>query len=372
MDEATARAFLVAFFERLGRMASLATNRPASMPSALPVPATMDLFLPADAGRPGTLLVVIAGRRDQLDPSRWRVRRYRGDLFTAALGLNLPGRWPDAGLPRVMKNLQLIDMTPVDERQGSAGVLIVDGCRFAESAPRPGFRRAREKEIQWASFWLRVPERYFTRESAEAQADACFAFYRSLPPAIAADGAGSTLVGARAWLEDLLFAYRGMLRDPSTTEAQLHSFLKQHPEFFGIFPWMCEEFTIRDPRTAQVKYRADFAFRRAEGDYDFYEIEKSTDLVIRRSGDLAAKVNHALEQVESWFGVLEGDVQATSAALPGFVRPRGFAVVGVREGMGVEEVEKFRRHDRAGGRITLLFFDDLADRMAAFIDSLPG
>jgi hypothetical protein len=163
-----------------------------------------------------------------------------------------------------------------------------------------------------------------------------------------------------------------MLGSPSTTEFQLQSFLKQHPEFFGIFPWMREEFIIRDPSTGRTKYVADFLFRRPEGDYDFYEIEKSGDVLLRQSGDLTAKANHGLEQVESWLEVLEGNAEVTRGLLPGFAAPRGFAVVGLRQSVDSDELTTLRRRDRRGGRIRLLFFDDLADRMAAFIDSLPA
>jgi hypothetical protein len=372
VDETKAREFLLTFLDRLGRMTAMATERPPSMPSCLPIPAKVDIYLPADAGRTGTLLVVLAGHRRELEPSRWRVRHLRGELFRAALGLDLPGRWPPRG--GAVKNIQLIDMVPVDERLSTSMTLLVDGCRFAERAARPGFRRPREKEIEWAHLWLRVPDRYFTPESAIAQADACFAFYRRLPSIVAADGAGqaASVRAVRADLEDLLIAYRTMLENPSTTEAQLQLFLKQHPEFFGIYPWMREEFVIPDPVSGHKKYVADFLFRRPEGDYEFYEIEKSADTLLRGSGDLTAKANHALEQVENWLELLEGSAETTTRMLPGFASPRGFAVVGLRRSIDPDEVTRLRRRDRHGGRVTLLFFDDLADRMAAFIDSLPG
>jgi hypothetical protein len=270
------------------------------------------MFLPADAQRPGTLLVVLAGTREDLDPTRWRIRRYRGDLFPLALGLELPGRWfPPQTVNIVFKNLQLVDMTPIDEGDGTTGVLLVDGCRFGEGAARPGFRGARSRELEWAHYWLRIPERFFTTDSAEAQADSHFHFYSRLPPVVAADGAGdrTTVAGARNNLEELLRAYKRMLAAPDTTEGQLHSFLKQHPECFGVFPWAHEECPIRDPSTSKTKYWADFAFRRPEGDYDFYEIEKSGDRVFRTSGDLTAKTNHALEQVENWLRTLTSNLR---------------------------------------------------------------
>jgi hypothetical protein len=136
VDDTIARKFFFSFLTRLRALTALAATRPPAMPSCLPTPAKVDFFLPADAGRPGTLLAVVSGQREDLDPTRWRVRRYRGELFPAALGLIVPGRWPTATLPRVFKNVQLVDMAPIDERAVKTAVLLADGCRFAEEAPR--------------------------------------------------------------------------------------------------------------------------------------------------------------------------------------------------------------------------------------------
>ena len=119
-------------------------------------------------------------------------------------------------------------------------------------------------------------------------------------------------------------------------------------------------------------YNADFAVLSPQRDLILIEIETPYTRLLKKDGDQAAPLTHAIDQVQRWLGIMDEHRVAALASMKidgqmvGNIR--GVVIAGRDRGNDKDHLRRLK--GMLSGRITFLTFDDLAASLAALIEQM--
>ncbi len=168
-------------------------------------------------------------------------------------------------------------------------------------------------------------------------------------------------------LQSILADFHRLLKQKPREEL-LQKFIEENLVLLHQFP--AESIFLKPP--ILTFYKADFAIVTPKKDLILIEIENAETRLLNRSGGLAAQLQHAFDQVNSWLHVVDDHRLAVLDAMKitrdavGAIR--GVVIAGRDIGYDAEALRRLKAVER--GRTTLLTFDDLAFGLAALIKQM--
>jgi|LQYC01.1.fsa_nt_gi hypothetical protein len=151
----------------------------------------------------------------------------------------------------------------------------------------------------------------------------------------------------------------------SPREELLQKFIEENPILLHQFP--AERIIPKPP--ILTFYNADFGIVTPQKELILIELEKTTTLLMKKNGDIAAPLNHAFDQVRNWLHKVDehrltvlDSLQIEREAVSSI---RGVVVAGRDVGYDARDLRKLKGVDY--GRIAFLTYDDLLFAMDALI-----
>jgi hypothetical protein len=170
-----------------------------------------------------------------------------------------------------------------------------------------------------------------------------------------------------ASLDNLRMEFMHLL-DSRQPEEVLQKFIEDNPILLRQFP--AEQILFKPP--ILTFYNADFAVLSPQGELVLIEIEKADTRLLKKNGDQAAPLTHAIDQVQRWLQVIDEHRVAALASMkiePQMVgNVRGVIIAGRDRGNDKDHLRRLK--SMLSGRIAFLTFDDLAGSLAALIEQM--
>ncbi len=173
---------------------------------------------------------------------------------------------------------------------------------------------------------------------------------------------------ARRQAAALLDAYTALL-DSAPREEELQQFLHSNPSMLApthVRMW---------PKLALGARVTDFVFRQATGDYLLVELEKSSKRLFRKDGDRTADLNHAMDQVTTWWRYLEDNLSTVQREL-GLtdisVNPAALVVIGRSADLTPANRRLLTTIEQANPRLRIMTYDDVAENAKAVWGNVLG
>lgn len=136
------------------------------------------------------------------------------------------------------------------------------------------------------------------------------------------------------------------LLDDSADEPRIHGFLAQHSYFFngiirifGVSPLYSK---VRLGNEFEVDF-ACFDSGSCGPEWRLVEIEGPSQPLFTRSGDLSAKLNHAIRQVQDWQSWIHENLDYARKLLPQIEYPLGYIFMGRRSELTSMTAKRLRR-----------------------------
>jgi hypothetical protein len=168
-------------------------------------------------------------------------------------------------------------------------------------------------------------------------------------------------------LEALRQAFVRLLSSDPPEEA-IQRFMQENPILLHQFP--AEKLFFKP--AILTFFNTDFAVVTPQKELVLIEIENTKTRLMTKSGDEAAPLRHALDQVRNWLHVVDEHRLAVLDSLSidrkMVSSVRGVVIAGRDRGYDAEHLRRLKGLDR--GRIGFLTFDDLAFSMAALVARL--
>lgn len=168
----------------------------------------------------------------------------------------------------------------------------------------------------------------------------------------------------RGALDSIRDAYARLLTS-AKCEEDLQKFIEKNPVLLHQFP---AERLFPKPAILTF-FNADFAVVTPMRELILIELERADTRLMRKNGDVAAPLSHALDQVSDWLQVVDDHRLAVLASL-GVEKEqvssvRGVVIAGRDIGCDAQQLRKLKGVDR--GRISLLTYDDVLFSLDALI-----
>jgi len=158
------------------------------------------------------------------------------------------------------------------------------------------------------------------------------------------------------------------LLDSHQREEVFQKFIEDNPILLRQFP--AEQILFKPP--ILTFYNADFAVLSPQRELILVEIETPETRLLKKDGDQAAPLTHAIDQVQRWLGVLDEHRVAALASMKIDAQMvgniRGVVIAGRDRGNDKDHLRRLK--GMLSGRITFLTFDDLAASLAALIEQM--
>jgi hypothetical protein len=160
----------------------------------------------------------------------------------------------------------------------------------------------------------------------------------------------------------------GHLLDSHQREEMLQKFIEENPILLRQFP--AEKILFKPP--ILTFYNADFAVLSPQRELILIEIETPDTRLLKKDGDQAAPLTHAIDQVQRWLHIMDEHRVAALASmkidaqLVGNIR--GVVIAGRDRGNDKDHLRRLK--GMLSGRISLLTFDDLAASLAALVEQM--
>lgn len=168
----------------------------------------------------------------------------------------------------------------------------------------------------------------------------------------------------RGALDSIRDAYARLLTT-AKCEEDLQKFIEKNPVLLHQFP---AERLFPKPAILTF-FNADFALVTPMRELILIELERADTRLMRKNGDVAAPLSHAIDQVSDWLQVVDDHRLAVLDSL-GVEKEqvssvRGVVIAGRDIGYDAQQLRKLKGVDR--GRISLLTYDDVLFSLDALI-----
>ena len=158
------------------------------------------------------------------------------------------------------------------------------------------------------------------------------------------------------------------LLDSHQREEVFQKFIEDNPILLRQFP--AEQILLKPP--ILTFYNADFAVLSPQRELILIEIETPDTRLLKKDGDQAAPLTHAIDQVQRWLGVMDEHRVAALASMKIDAQMvgniRGVVIAGRDRGTDKDHLRRLK--GMLSGRISFLTFDDLAASLAALIEQM--
>jgi hypothetical protein len=149
-----------------------------------------------------------------------------------------------------------------------------------------------------------------------------------------------------------------LISEAPQREETLHRFLRDHS-------------ILLDPLATKVhnkpkfgsEYVPDFVIRRLDDEYVIVELEKASDKLFTKKGNIHGDLAEPLRQIRDFQDWVEENAEYARKKLPGIKRPHGLIVIGKNESLG-ENGRNFlaRENIQRRGDVHIQTYDDLLNR----------
>lgn len=217
----------------------------------------------------------------------------------------------------------------------------------------PGFDPERWKP-EYAALWAEndILAAIVARQSEEAH-------YQSLDPNAA----------ARDQFGEVLERYKQLLDSNPEREEILQLFLNENPTL------LCPAHIKKWPKLPLGRWKTDFIFREAAGEYILVELERSTCNLFLKDGHASSELTHAIGQITDWKRYLEDNLATVQRelGLEGIsANPRSMIVIGRSSSLSNENRRKLITMRNETPKLEILTYDDVYTNAKAVIENLLG
>lgn len=119
-----------------------------------------------------------------------------------------------------------------------------------------------------------------------------------------------------------------------------------------------------------TEYVTDFVIELSQHQYVLVEIERPEHSLFTKQGRVTAKVTDAQQQVEDWINWIRDYPSYAQNIMPGVSEPRGWVILGRREGLSESNQRALVGKNANHQRISIMTFDDLLDRAKQHLENL--
>jgi antiviral defense system Shedu protein SduA len=171
----------------------------------------------------------------------------------------------------------------------------------------------------------------------------------------------------KSTLNNLRVEFVNLLQTASKEE-QLQKFIENNPILLRQFPAQ----RILFKPALLTRYIADFAILSPQRELILIEIEPASMSLLRKNGDHAAPLTHAVNQVQNWLQIVDDHRLACLTEMniePSFVGNIRGVVIGGRD-TGYDPANLRQLKSVFSGRISVLTYDDLLGSLSTLIDQI--
>jgi hypothetical protein len=165
--------------------------------------------------------------------------------------------------------------------------------------------------------------------------------------------------------------FEALLDTPTVDEPQVQRFLEEQGHHFLVSPIHRAIHPRR--RLGGGRYIPDFVVQRADGEWEFVEIEAPGHAIYQRTGgEPSAHFTHAITQVEDWLRFVDDNRQTVERedGLTGVYRPRGRVVAGRDRDLTEQARRRFRFKRAESEKIRLQTYDLLLLEARSYAEGL--
>jgi hypothetical protein len=160
--------------------------------------------------------------------------------------------------------------------------------------------------------------------------------------------------------------FKMLLAEPGVSEEQVQTFLEINP--YLLDPFFAEIWAKTRLGESLV---ADFLIRLMDNSYLVVEIEKPSDMIITKNGDLSAKTTHAVRQALEYREWLLSNKLYAQQRFSGIWRPTCLVVVGLESTLDQTQISRLQQENESRqGSVKIVGFDWLLRRAETVIDNI--
>lgn len=159
----------------------------------------------------------------------------------------------------------------------------------------------------------------------------------------------------------VLDSYAELISTPDVSEEQVHQYLAKHPNVLEPF-----YASLWSKVSLGESLQADFLIRLMDDSYVVVEIEKPTDAILNKNGDLSAKTSHAVRQALEYRDWIASNQLYAKQRFENIWRPSSLVVIGMESGLSVKHAERLKQENESRhGIVRIVGFDWLHRRAEA-------
>lgn len=144
----------------------------------------------------------------------------------------------------------------------------------------------------------------------------------------------------------------------SKTEEEIHQYLVNNPQI--LEPFYAK---IWSKVKLGEKLIADFLIKQMDGNYIVVEIEKPSDVIISKSGNLSAKTTHAIRQALEYRDWLASNQLYAQQNFDGLWRPSALVIIGKESDLSENQLARLKQENESRqGILRIVGFDWLYNR----------
>lgn len=160
--------------------------------------------------------------------------------------------------------------------------------------------------------------------------------------------------------------YSKLVLREDIAEEEAHNYLAMHP--YILEPFYSQIWSKERLGEALI---ADFVIRLIDNSYLVVEIEKPSDMIMTKSGNLSAKTTHAVRQALEYREWLLTNLLYSKQRFPELWRPACLVVIGQESHLNMLQQERLRQENESRqGILRIVGYDTLRDRAKAVISNL--
>lgn len=160
--------------------------------------------------------------------------------------------------------------------------------------------------------------------------------------------------------------YQKILASETTTETEVHNFLKAAP--YILEPFHAQIWS--KPRFGE-KLVPDFLIRSMDDNYTIVEIEQPSFSILTKSGELSAKTTHAKRQALDFRDWVVNNRLYAAQTYKNIYRPFCLVVIGVESQLDEMQIQRLRQENESTqGLLKIVGFDWLYQRARSTIDNI--
>jgi hypothetical protein len=163
-----------------------------------------------------------------------------------------------------------------------------------------------------------------------------------------------------------LSGFANILQTQRISEENVHQYLARHP--YILEPFYA---SIWSKVSLGESLIADFLIRLMDDSYIVVEIEKPSDAIISKNGDLSAKTTHAIRQVLEYRDWIASNELYARKRFDNIWRPTGLVVIGMESNLTPTQAARLKQENESRhGMVKVVGFDWLYHRADAIHNNI--